>query len=223
MLLEELPTIRKTRTERPVSWVNVSGLHLALHQDRVRARRRSFWGGYLISLAGSLLGLAGLLVMFVVFFFKQPVDSVLMNSWDDLAFLVAAIAIVSCASSMYTSRRKHEQDQSVLAPSRRQEIERGIAQIDFEISTDSSWSAWRNAALTALATILGSWEFCRLMGDPRPWDVLAIVGGIVVTIFVALVPVSRESVKHSQGCKRALVGLLAKLDENRAGMRNVAA
>ena len=223
MLLEELPAIRETQTKRPVSLVNDFGLHLELYQNRQRARRRHFWGSYLIGFICSLLGLVGLLVMFVLFFFKGPVGSFLMNSWDDVAFIVAAISIVYCASSMYMSRRKHEKDQSVFAPSLRREIERGIAQIDFEISTDSGWSAWRNAAFTGLATILGSWEFCRLTGDPRPWDVIWVVGGIVVAIFAALVPVSRLSVKQGQRRKRVLEGLLAKLDENSAGSWNVAA
>jgi len=223
MLLEELPAIRETQTKRPVSLVNDFGLHLELYQNRQRARRRHFWGSYLIGFICSLLGLVGLFVMFVLFFFKGPAGSFLMNSWDDVAFIVAAISIVYCASSMYMSRRKHEQDQSVFAPSLRREIERGIAQIDFEISTDSGWSAWRNAAFTGLATILGSWEFCRLTGDPRPWDVIWVVGGIVVAIFAALVPVSRLSVKEGQRRKRVLEGLLAKLDENSAGSWNVAA
>jgi hypothetical protein len=217
MQLEELQAIWETQTERPVFTVNDFGLHLALYQVRERARRRLFWGGYFINFVCSLLGLVGLLAMYVVFFFKDPLDGVLMNGWDDLAFLVAGSAIALSASSMYTSRRKHEQDQSVFAPSLRQEIERGIAQIDFEISSDSSWSAWRNAALTALATILGGWEFCRLTGDHRPWEVIWVVGGIVVAMFLTLVPVSRQAVKQGLRRKRVLEGLRAKLDENAAG------
>jgi hypothetical protein len=222
MELEELQAIWETQTERPGFSVNDFGLHLALYQVRERARRRLFWGGYFIGFVCSLLGLVALLVLFVVFYIKDPANDFPMNAWDYLAFLVAAIAIVLSASLMYMSRRKHEKDQSVFAPSLRQEIERGIAQIDFEISTDSGWSAWRNAAFTGLATILGSWEFCRLTGDPRPWDVIWVVGGIVVAIFAALVPVSRLSAKQGQRRKRVLEGLLAKLDENPAGSWNVA-
>ena len=144
MELEELQAIWETQTERPVFSVNDFGLHLALYQVRERARRRLFWGGYFVGFVCSLLGLVGLLVIFVVFYFKDAVDDFPMNAWDGLAFLVAAIAIVLSASSMYASRRKHEKDQSVFAPSLRQEIERGIAQIDFEISTVTSAQAWRS-------------------------------------------------------------------------------
>jgi hypothetical protein len=217
MQLEELQTVWETQTERPVFTVNNFGLHLALYQVRERARRRLFWGGYFINFVCSLLALAALLVMYVVFFFKKPVDDVLMTGWDDLAFLVAAVALSLSASSMYLSRRKHEQGQCVFAPSLRQEIERGIAQIDFEIYTDSSWSAWRNAALTALATILGGWEFLRLTGVSRPWEVVWVVGAIVVATFVTLVPYSRHAVKQGLQRKRVLEELLAKLEENPAG------
>jgi uncharacterized membrane protein len=216
MLLEELQAIPATQTERPVSLVNDVGLHLSLYQDRERARRRIFWGCYLIGFVCSLLGLVGLLVMFVVFFFKGPVGSFLMNSWDDVAFIVAAIAIVSCASSMYMSWRKHETDQSVFAPSVRQEIERCIAQIDFEISTYTSWIAWRSVALFSLVAILMSWECGRLAGDPRPWDALWMAVALVVATFVALVPASRQSVKQGLRRKRVLEGLLARLNENSA-------
>src|SRR5262245_27586824 len=82
MQLEELQTIWETQTEQPVFTVNNFGLHLALYQDRERARRRLFWGGYFINFVVSVLALVGLLVMYVVFFFKKPVDDVLMTGWD---------------------------------------------------------------------------------------------------------------------------------------------
>jgi hypothetical protein len=217
MQLEELQAIWETQTERPVFTVNDFGLHFALYQVRERARRRLFWGNFFIGYVGSLIGLVILLLMFVVFYFKDPADDFPMNAWDYLAFLVAAIAIVLCASSWYMSRRKHEKDQSVFAPSLRQEIERGIAQIDFEIFTDTSGLAWRNAALASLAAILLGWEAGRLNGDPLPWEILWMIGGLVVATFVALVPASRQAVKEGLRRKRVLEGLLAKLDENPAG------
>jgi hypothetical protein len=222
MQLEELQTIWETQTERPVFSVNDFGLHFALYQVRERARRRLFWGGYFIGFVSSLLGLVSLLVMIILFYFKDPVDAFPMNSWDVLAFLVAASAIVLCASSMYASRRKHEKDQSVFAPSLRQEIERGIAQIDFEIFTDTSWTAWGNAALVSFAAILMGWEAGRMKGDPLPWEVLWMVVGLVVATFVALVPASRQAVKQALQRKRALEGLRAKLDERPAGSWDVA-
>jgi hypothetical protein len=217
MQLEELQAIWETQTERPVFSVNDFGLHLALYQVRERARRRLFWGGYFPGFVCSLLGLVGLLVLFVSFYFKDPANDFPMNAWDGLAFLVAVIALVLCASSMYTSQRKHEKEQSVFAPSLRQEIERGIAQIDFETSTDSSRMAWRYVALVCLAVILMSWEVGRLNGDPLPWDVLWMTGGLVVATLVALVPASRQAVKEGLRRKRPLEELLAKLDENPAG------
>jgi hypothetical protein len=222
MQLEELQAIWETQTERPVFSVNDFGLHLALYQVRERARRRLFWGCYLPAFVGSLVGLVILLALFVAFYLKDAANDFPMNAWDGLAFLVAAIAIVLCASSMYLGRRKHEKDQSVFAPSLRQEIERGIAQIDFEIFTDTSGMAWRNAALGSLAAILMGWEAGRLNGNPLPWEVLWMIGGLVVATFVALVPASRQAVKEGVRRKRALEGLRAKLDENPAGSWNVA-
>jgi hypothetical protein len=168
------------------------------------------------------VGLVILLALFVAFYLKDAANDFPMNAWDGLAFLVAAIALVLCASSLYMSRRKHEKDQSVFAPSLRQEIERGIAQIDFEIFTDTSGMAWRNAALGSLAAILMGWEAGRLNGDRLPWEVLWMIGGLVVATFVALVPASRQAVKEGVRRKQVLEGLRAKLDENPAGSWNVA-
>jgi hypothetical protein len=217
MKLEELQAIWETQTERPGFSVNDFGLHLALYQVRERARRRLFWGGYFVGFVCSLLGLVGLLVLFVVFYIKDPDNDFPMNAWDGLAFLVAAIAIVLSASLMYMSRRKHEKDQSVIAPSLRQEIERGIAQIDFEISTSTIRMAWRYVALIYLATLLICWEVGRLNGDPLPWNVLWMNAPAMVTMFVVLVPTSRQAAKEGLRRKQALEGLRAKLDENPAG------
>lgn len=216
MQLEELKAIWETQTERPRFSVNDFGLHLALYQIRERARRRLFWGCYFPGFVGSLLGLAALLVLFLIFYLNDSDDDFSMDAWDVLAFLVAAIALVYCTWSMVTSRRKHEQEQSVFAPSLRQEIELGIAQIDFEISTDTSGRAWRFAALICLAALLMSWEIGRLNGDRLPWNVLWMSGGLVVATFLAMIPASRQAMKEGLRRKQALEGLLAKLDENPA-------
>jgi hypothetical protein len=217
MRLEELQAIWETQADRPVFAVNEFGLHMELYRTRERARRRLFWGGHFLGFVGSLVGLVVLLLLFVAFYFKDPAKDFPMNAWDGLAFLVAATAIVLCASSMYISRRKHEKDQSVVAPSLRQEIERGIAQIDFEIFTSTSAHAWRNAALVSLAAILMGWEAGRLNCNPLPWEVLWAMVGLVVATFVSLVPASRQIVKAKLPDKRALEALRAKLDENAAG------
>jgi hypothetical protein len=217
MELEELQAIWETQTERPGFSVNDFGLHLALYQVRERARRRLFWGGYFIGFVCSLLGLVALLVLFVVFYIKDPANDFPMNAWDYLAFLVAAIAIVLSASSMYMTRRKHEKVQSVIAPSLRQEIERGIAQIDFEISTGTIRMGLRYAVLIGLATVLICWEVGRLNGDPLPWNVLWMNVWLVITTFLVLVPTSRQAAKEGLRRKQALEGLRAKLDENPAG------
>jgi hypothetical protein len=216
MQLEELQAIWETQTERPVFSINDFGLNLALYQIRERARRQLFWG-YFVGFVCSLLGLAGLLLLFVVFYSRNPANDFPMNAWDGLAFLVAAIALVLSASSMVASHRKHEKEQSVFAPSLRQEIERGIAQIDFEISTDSSRMAWRNAALICLAVTLMCWEVGRLNGDRQPWNVLWMTVPLMVVMLVALVPTSRQAMKEGLRRKQVLEGLLAKLDENPAG------
>jgi hypothetical protein len=217
MQLEELQAIWETQTERPPFAVNDFGLHLALYQIRERARRRLFWGSYFPGFVGSLIGLAGLLVLVLIFSLNDSSGGFSMDASDVLALLTAGLSLVYCTWSMVTSRKKHEQQQRVFAPSIRQEIQRGIAQIDFEISTDTSGRAWRFAALICLAATLMSWEVGRLNGDPLPWNVLWMTTALAVATFVALIPANRQAMKHGLRRKQALQGLLAKLDENPAG------
>ncbi len=224
MQLEEVQAIWETQIAKPVFALNDFGLHMALYQTRDRARRRLFWGNHFPFFVGSLFLLGALALIFLAFLFQAPGERFPMNAWDGLAILVGAMATLIAASSMYASRRNHEQNQNVFAPSLRQEIERGIAQVEFEISTQTGPLVRRNAALMSLGGLGLLWGGVRLNGAPLQWESLWPGETLWPVLFFALlvsarflfgIPANRRrKEKELLPRKRALEALRAKLDEN---------
>jgi hypothetical protein len=217
MLFEEVQAIWETQAERPVFAFNDFGLHLALYQTRDRARRRLFWGSYFPFFVGSLFMLAAFALVLLTFLLQGQGERFPLSPWDAVASVVAAIAFALCASSMYASRRKHEDAQRVFAPSLRQEIERGIAQVEFAIFTHTGRPAWRNIVVSGLGGILLIWETGRLNGDMLPWNLWPIVGVVVAVLVTNAQRVRRAKEKKLLPQKRALEALRAKLDQKPNG------
>ena len=218
MQYDELQAIWETQRQRPVFAVNDFGLHMELYRTRERARRRLFWGDVAL-LACSPFLLFFLAVPVLQFFLQRPAeqfppDELPMNLWDVLACLVGIVLVVLAVWSMYTNRRKHEKRQRVFAPSLRQEIELGIAQLDFEMSMVTSGLALRIAVAFNLAMIVLCWEVGRLNDKPLPWDLLLITVPFLVGGLMSMVPANRRAVEQALQRKCALEALRAKLDEN---------
>lgn len=217
MELEELQAIWETQTDRPFFAVNAFGLQMELYRTRERARQQIFWRGYFVGMVGSLLGLTTLLTLFVVFYIKNPDNDFPMNAWDTLAFFISLVAILICGWSLNTSWRKYQKAQLVFAPSLRQEIYRGIALIDLQISPTTSAFARRYLVLVFIAATLVCWEVGRLNGNPLPWNALWYMLVLFTTIFFILVLSIRQEVKQALQRKGVLESLLAKIDETPTG------
>ena len=60
-----------------------------------------------------------------------------MSAWDYAGLAVAAGALLAIVVPLYLERKKHERTQEIFAPTLREELDRGLAQLDFAISLDS--------------------------------------------------------------------------------------
>jgi O-antigen/teichoic acid export membrane protein len=217
MRFEELQAVWEAQTDSPVFSLNEFGLHMALYQQRERARKRLFWGIYFPFYVMSLFMLGVLAVILPAFYFKDPARDFPMNMWDGLVFLGAAGSLLFAAASMYSSRKRHENEQKVLAPSLRQEIDRNIAHVEFETEMATSYRAFFNAALVNLGALLLCWEMGRLNGNRMPWDVVSVLLPLCAVSFWAMwVAVRKARDEIGSPRKRALEALRAKLDEGAA-------
>lgn len=212
MRFEELQAVWETQTDQPLFSINPFGLHMALYQQRERARRRLFWGAHFPSYVACLFMLGTLVVIFLSFYSND----LPMEFGDWVAFLVGASSFLFAASSMYFSRRRHEEEQNVLAPSLRQEIDRGLAQLEFEVGTHTGRERWRNSVFVGLGMMLLCWEVGRLNGNPAPWDTVLIILAVIIATAVVTHVVGRRYQAVRLPRKRALEALRAKLDEGAA-------
>jgi hypothetical protein len=204
-----LQAVWETQTDRPLFSINPFGLHMALYQQRERARRRLFWGAHFPFYVGSLFMLGTLVVTFASFYSSDlPLE---FGDW--VAFLVGEGSLLFAALSMYFSRSRHEQEQNVVAPSLRQEIDRGLAQLEFEVGTYIGRERWRNSVFVGLGVLLLCWEVGRLKGNPAPWDTTQMFLAVIVTTAVVTFIIGRRYQAVRLPRKRALEALRARLDE----------
>src|SRR5690242_7640246 len=143
MEFENLQAIWDTQNEKPVFAMQDARLLVALYQQREQSRRRLFKQYFLPMYIAAPIGLAGIGFVFLAFFMKSIYIKKLardfpMSAWDYAAFVVAAAALVAMVIPPYIERTRHERTQQVFAPSLREELDRGMAQLDFEVGLHST-------------------------------------------------------------------------------------
>jgi hypothetical protein len=214
MRFEELVAVWSTQADKPLFSLNEFGIHMALYQQRERARRRHFWGMYFPYYVTSLYMLGAIAFTCVAFYFKDTSERDFpMDIGDWIAFAVAAGMFAFAAGSMWRARKRHERLQNSTSPSLRQEIDSGIAQLQFEIHTGTSAEAWRNSALVSIGGVLFCWEVGRLNGDAAPWRVVLVCSAVYgVAALLGWIWARRWRADRARRT-RALETLRAKLDE----------
>ena len=221
MEFENLQAIWDTQHDKPVFAMKDPRLVVALYQQREQSRRRLFRQQFAPMYVAMPLMVAGVGFIFFAFFMKSlNIKNIArdfpMSAWDGVAFAVAAGAFLAVVAPMYLERKKHERTQNVFAPSLREELDRGIAQLDFEMGLQSTPRVLRTRALVTIGAVLFVWEAGRLNGDPAPWW-LALVMLVVGASSggVGLATTAKKQMKKVLARKRALESMRAALDEER--------
>ena len=218
MQFEDLQAIWDTQNDRPVFSMNDSRLAVGLYQQREQSRRRLFRELFAPAYVIALFITVALGLTFLVFFVKTVTKMRLtdpqMSIWDGAALVAGVGAALAVVARMYRERRKHEGAQNVFAPSLREELERGISQLDFELSFYSTSRVWNVPALVSLATSVLLCELGRLNGESTPWTMLAVaLGGVVLSVWAGLAA-NKKVVERIEQRKRALESMRAALEEN---------
>jgi len=219
MKFENLQAIWDTQNDKPVFAMKDARLLLALYQQREQSRRRLFWVQFAPMYAVGLGMLAGMAFMFVAFYYKSLNIKKLardfpMSAWDYLAFAIAAGSLLAIVVLMYLERKKHERTQKIFAPSLREELDRGLAQLDFELSLYSTPWLWKILGLTYVGAGLFNWEVGRLNGDPLPWRLMLMSVPFMVAGLLSTSSYKKKKMEQVLPRKRALESMRAALDEN---------
>jgi hypothetical protein len=216
MEFENLQAIWDTQNDKPVFAMQDARLLVALYQQRERSRRRIFKSQFAPMYVTALLMFAVLGVLFVTFLFKRrfPHHGFPMSAWDYAGFAVAAGAILAIVVPMYFERKRHERAQEIFAPSLREELDRGIAQLDFEMGLHSNPRVLRILTLLLIAAVILSWEEGRTGGNPTPW------GLTLLTLFCLFLggragfAARKKVMERVLARRRALESMRAALDED---------
>lgn len=218
MKFEDLQAIWDTQNERPVFSINDSRLAVGLYQQREQSRRRLFRQLFAPAYVAALFLTVALGLTFLAFFVKTVTKMRLndpqMSIWDGAALMAGVGASLAVVASMYRERRKHEGIQTVFAPSLREELERGISQVDFELRYSCTSRMWNVPALVSFGTGVLLCEIGRLNGESTPWTLLAVaVGGVLSSVWVGFAA-KKKAVEQLEQRRRALESMRAALEEN---------
>ncbi len=220
MEFESLQAIWDAQNDKPVFSVNDPRLTVGLYQQRERSRRRLFRREFAPAYVYSLVMFAVAVFVFVIFFLKSYVlhlnpGDPLMSVWDGAALVATAGAALAIVGSLYAERRKHERTQNLFAPSLREELDRGIAQVDFELKLQSAPHVLRITSLVMVAAGLISLEVARLNGNWPPWSQVAVIAlSTAFAVWLGLVGQQKKLERSLLPRKRALESMRAALDED---------
>jgi hypothetical protein len=137
-----------------------------------------------------------------------------MSAWDHAGFAVAAGALLAIVVPMYLERKEHERTQEIFAPSLREELDRGIAQLDFEMGLQSTSRVMRILTLLSIVVVISNWEAGRLTGDPTPWWLALLALFCVFSGGWVGFAAKQQVMERARARKRALESMRAALDED---------
>jgi len=223
MKFENLQAIWDTQNDKPVFAMNDARLLVALYQQRERSRRRLFRQLFALLYVVALIGLAGLGLVFFAFLLKSiHIEEIgrdfPMSAWDYTAFAVAAGALVAMVVPMYVARKRHERIQEVFAPSLREELDRGISQLDFELGLCSKPRVASIYGWLTIAVVLFNWEVGRLNGNYAPWDTVWMTMFCIVAGTWPTLAVKKAIDERWIARRRALESMRAALDEDQSSL-----
>jgi hypothetical protein len=223
MEFENLQAIWDTQNDKPVFAMQDARLLVALYQQRERSRRRLFKRYFAPMYGSALLMLAVLGAVFASYLYVASLmrrykggfthNGFGMSAWDYVGFAVAAGALLAHVVPMYLERKKHERTQEIFAPSLREELDRGIAQLDFAMGLWSTPRVMRILTLVSVAVVMIWWESGRAAGNPTPW--WAGLGALFVLVPGCMdFAVKKQKMERALARRRALESMRAALDED---------
>lgn len=226
MEFESLQAIWDTQNDKPVFAMQDARLLLALYQQRERSRRWLFQWHFGPLYGAALLMLAAIGSIFATFLNVARLmrrykgfthNGFGMSAWDYAGFAVAAGALLALVASLYRERKKHERTQEIFAPSLREELDLGIAQLDFVLRVGSTPSVMRLLTLLSIAVVMISWEAQRAGGNPTPW--WSALGALWVFLPGCLgFAAGKKGMERRLARRRALESMRAALDEDRSNL-----
>ncbi len=171
MKFEDMQVIWNAQSSEPMYAVNKAGLHAVLRQKSLKLKRLIFWQE--IQTYASSLFVIGVITILLIAYFGGFLER-MASRWEILALFAAAAGWIYFGSSVFLSRRKQAAAQRArdYSSSLRDELERDIRQLEFEVNT-------RNRILLGFIPpyaggLLFLWAFFRMTGSPD-WMIIPFI------------------------------------------------
>ena len=176
MNLDDLMAVWRSQDAAPLHDVDKTLLHLALRQDEAKLQKeRRIERG--ITYAASV----GLVAVMAVFLFIMIDDNDPRTNWDFIIPIVGAAAALLWGGAMYVSHRAQALRERSFGDSLREQLNRHIAQLDYQETRVVRLASVLATALPPLvcatAIILAGW---RINNEPFSDEWVWIVGAIFV-------------------------------------------
>ena len=211
MNLDDLMAVWRSQDVAPLHGVNETLLRLALQQDEAKLqkeRRIERWITYVMS--------AVLVAVMAVFLSIMVYDDDPRTDWDFAIPIVGVAAALLWGGAMYVSHRAQALRERSFGESLRDQLNRRIAQLDYQTTRVVRLASVLVTALPPLvcatAIILAGW---RINNEPFRDQRVPIVGGILVCAIGSVVGVwqQRRSMERDLLPRKArLEALLKELD-----------
>jgi hypothetical protein len=211
MNLDDLMEVWRSQDASPLYGVNKTLLLVAVRQEQVKLqaeRRREKWITYV---ATAFLIAVMAFFLFVMFYDNDP-----RTDWDFAIPIVGAAAALLWGGAMYVSHRAQALRERSFGESLREQLDRHIAQLDYQATRVVRLASVLVTALPPLvcatAIILAGW---RINNEPFGDEWVWIVGGIFVCAMGSAAGVweQRRSMERDLlPRKRRLEALLKELD-----------
>lgn len=218
MDFEELKVIWDTQNEEPLYAVNETGLHAALQRKSQEFKRSVFWrdvreigiglaagAGFLF--CGSMLAFGDYQWLGASLMFEVPV-----TPWDGVAMFIAAGLWLHYAIYMYAGRKRQERRERQYTSSLRGDLDREIAQTEYQITMARNVLWWGLLPIWTAATLF-MLVVLRLAAKSG-WLLLLVSIAFLMAFFLDLRckqrPIKRELLPR----KRELESLRRKLADS---------
>lgn len=216
MNLDELTTVWRTQDAAPLHDMNQTLLHLALRQDEAKLqkqRRLGRWMVYLFS-AGVSLGMALLLGLIGYHLAYHPGRNSL-TGWDLVLPVVAAIAALISGRAIYRNHRAQTRREQGFGESLREQLRRGIAQLDDQVTEASRTSVLLIVLLGGVcpaAITLVTWRINGKSVSDDGYLLVTVILMCALSVVSGVWELRRQKEKAILPRKRRLETLLLQLD-----------
>ena len=213
MNFEELQVIWNTQDQRPLYAIDETAVQTELWRQRQTLRRTWFrWNILPAYLAGGLLGVMIALNLLLVVF---DVSNAIARRAVAL-FVAAAVALLYFIAATLRDRQQERRREEASTGSLREELERGIARLEYEIRAGGGISAARKAIPLFVALFVAASLTTWAVADIMSWSLWlpASVGPLM------LLGLPVELWRHHRRVTRDLRPRLQSLQALRAKLTN---